>query len=404
VEQHQLSIKERGEMTEIKESQRIAHIFNEPLVSHNDVYWTDQNQGKLFAEGHGQSRHGNTDGKDIGQSNEYGTRFGSWTLIPYKTFFGDVKVWGAGGGGRGYDTGNAYGAGAGHSKARVKFLKDIPYTILVGQGGDHTTHRHSGTGGRGTFFPSGTFGNGGGGAQHGGSGGGLSGIFFNTFPNAGGPGHGHGYIGTPHRAPARSNALIIAGGGGGSGHHSNSNHGQAGAGGGTTGNAGHNAGGGSQTGGGGNWSYGTQAGYALHGGHAGDGSSSGGGGGGWYGGAGGAFHSNHHNGGGGGSGHLLDLHSQSGYPNFWIKTKYPDLVASGETESGTGAHGNNQINAGRMSDPDWNGAGLGGGSQGQDAGTRIFGLTGLGLGGHNHAGYNGRVTIKAVSISGESNA
>ena len=391
-------------MTGIRENQKIAHVFNEPLASHNDIFWNDKNTGKIFAEGFSQSRRENVDRKDGLSSSEYGDRFGSWTLIPYKTFLADVKLWGAGGGGRGIDTGNAYGAGGGHSRARVKFLKDIPYTIIVGQGGDHTTHRHSGQGGRGTFYPSGTFGNGGGGAQHGGSGGGLSGIFFNTFANAGGPGHGHGYIATPHRSISRSNALIIAGGGGGSGHHSNSHHGQGGAGGGTTGNNAHNANGGSQTGGGSHWGHGSQGGYALHGGHAGSDSSSGGGGGGWYGGGGGTHHSNHHNGGGGGSGHLLDVHSQSGYPNFWIKSKYPDLITNGETESGTGAHGNNQVNPGRMSDVDWNGAGSGGGSQGQSAGTQTFGRTGLGGGTFNHSGYNGRVVIRATNIVGENNA
>ena len=387
-------------MTQFKKSSPIAHVFNEPIATHEDIYIKEKFNNRIFAEGYGQSRH-NTSEPSQGDL-DYGNKFGIWTIIPYRTFYGNVKVWGGGGGARSYDTGNAKGGGGGHSRATLKFIENIPYTVMVGQGGDHTTHRHSGTGGRGTFNPAGTFGNGGGGAQHGGSGGGMSGIFFNTFGNNGGPGHGHGYIGTPHRGPGRQNALIIAGGGGGSGHHNNSNHGQAGGGGGTTGNAGHNAGGGSQTGGGGNWSYGSQAGYAFHGGHAGDGSSSGGGGAGWFGGAGGAYHSNHHNGGGGGSGHLLDIHSQSGYPNFWIKQRYPDIVQLGETETSISAHQNNELNPARMSDVDWRGAGMGGGGQGNDTMTRVFGGTGSGNLNYNHAGYNGRVVVSFNRWASES--
>ena len=395
-------IKEFLIMTELREKSPIAHIFNEPLAKHYDVYLDGKSENKIFAEGSGQSRH-IQDIQNPSSTSAYGVKFGSWTMIPYQNFYGEVKVWGAGGGARGYDTGNARGGGGGHSRANVQFFKDVPYTILVGEAGDHTTHRHSGTGGRGTFKPSGSFGNGGGGAHHGGNGGGLSGIFYNTFPNAGGPGHGHSFIGTPHRGPGRQNALIIAGGGGGQGHHSNGHHGHGGGGGGTTGNAGHNAGGGTQTGGGGNWAYGSQAGYGFHGGHAGDAGDSGGGGGGWFGGAGGSHHSSHHNGGGGGSGHVLDLNSQSGYPNYWIKERFPRIVTLGETETSPSAHQNNDARPARMNDTDWNGAGMGGGTQGNDSGDQTFGRTGLGGGGFNHAGYNGRVVIKYSRPSEDNN-
>jgi hypothetical protein len=33
-------------MTGIKENQPIAHIFNEALAEHKDVYWENKNQGK----------------------------------------------------------------------------------------------------------------------------------------------------------------------------------------------------------------------------------------------------------------------------------------------------------------------------------------------------------------------
>jgi hypothetical protein len=379
-------------MTGIKENQPIAHIFNEALAEHKDVYWENKNQGKIFAEGFGQHKH-QFDHNEPGHF-DAGRKYGIWTIIPYRSFYGTAKVWGAGGGARGYDTGDAVAGSGGYSSATVKFLKDIPYTILVGASGDHVTHRHSGGDVRDNYGQSGTFGNGGGGATHGGSGGGLSGIFFNTFGNHGGPGHGHGANNTSFRSVGRQNALIIAGGGGGQGHHSTGHHGTGAAGGGTNGTSGHNAGGGSQTGGGGNWGHGSQAGYSLHGGHAGGDGNSGGGGGGWFGGAGGSHHSSHHNGGGGGSGHLLDLNSTGGYPNNWIKTKYPDLVTDGYSVNGKTTHQNHNINPGYHADSDWMGAGQGGGSQGQASGEQIFGRTGLG-GGWDHSGYPGRVVISA---------
>lgn len=376
------------ERTKTQNVQPIAHVLNEDLGQSVDVFNTEQNKGRIFAKGFGQTSRSITDWSPIygGQ----GVNYGGWVIIPNQTFDANVKVWGAGGGSRGHDTGNAYAGGGGFSSATIRFYKDTPYAVMVGQGGDHVTHRHSGTGMRGNYRLAGTYGNGGGGAHHGGNGGGLSGVFFNTFVNQGGSGSGHGAIASTFRGPNRSNALIIAGGGGGQGYHSQGHHGGGGGGGGTTGNNGHNANGGSQTGGGGNWGHGTQAGYAFHGGHAGDAGDSGGGGGGWFGGAGGAHHSSHHNGGGGGSGHLLDLHSTSGYPNFWLKQRYPDLVRNGSTSTAPGVYNNHNVYPGNHSDSDWMGAGLGGGSQGQDAGQQTFGRVGLG---NWHTGYNGRVVI-----------
>ena len=91
---------------------------------------------------------------------------------------------------------------------------------------------------------------------------------------------------------------------------------------------------------------------------------------------------------------MLDLNSTGGYPNNWIKTKYPDLVTDGYSVNGKTTHQNHNINPGYHADSDWMGAGQGGGSQGQSSGEQIFGRTGLG-GGWDHSGYPGRVIISA---------
>jgi len=369
-------------MTEIKQRQPIAHIFNEALAEHSDVFWENNKYGgRIFAKGKGYNSH-NFDHVEPGSVNEYGVKFGLWTIIPYRSFYGSAKVWGAGGGARSYDTGDAVSGAGGYSSATIKFMKDTPYTVLVGQPGDHVTHRRSSVGVRDNFGQAGTFGNGGGGSVHGGSGGGLSGIFFNTFGNHGGPGHGHGAVYTTARSVGRQNALIIAGGGGGSGHHSTGHHGTGTAGGGTNGTSGHNAGGGSQTGGGGNWGHGSQAGYSLHGGHAGDAGQSGGGGGGWFGGAGGSHHSSHHNGGGGGSGHALDLYSNPEHWNYWIKEKYPNMVRNSYLAIAPGNHQNHNPAPAEQNEVDANT------SQGWG--------TGSGRTGSSHGGGNGRMIIRVL--------
>ena len=172
------------ERNRLETTQAIAHVLNEDLAQSKDLYITSKNNGRIFAEGFGQTSRSITD-----QSNSnggQGRNFGGNVLIPNRTFDAIVKVWGAGGGARGHDTGNALAGGAGFSTGKLRFFKDVPYAIMTGQGGDHVTHRHSGTAQRGVHRIAGTYGNGGGVAHHGGSGGGMSGIFFNTFVNNGG--------------------------------------------------------------------------------------------------------------------------------------------------------------------------------------------------------------------------
>ena len=53
-------------------------------------------------------------------------------------------------------------------------------------------------------------------------------------------------------------------------------------------------------------------------------------------------------------------------------------------------YNNHNVYPGLHSDSDWMGAGLGGGSAGQDTGQQTFGRSGLG---NQHTGHNGRVVI-----------
>jgi hypothetical protein len=336
----------------------------------------------------------------------FGFNYGDWTIIPQKTFIGEVKLWGAGGGSHGNGR-NSSAGGGGHTRGEVTFLEGVPYTFWVGQGGSRPWRNYSTNGARWTYRANGTFGNGGAGGVDGGSGGGLSGLFFNTLGNDGGPGGGHnnggygtsdyaGGISTWFRSPSQNNALLIAGGGGGAGHHNSNHHGQGGGGGGTQGNVGHNSGRGTQSGGGSGGYNSAQAGFYMHGGSGGNGSHGGGGGGGWFGGGGGGHTSNHYNGGGGGSGHALDLHSTTGFRNFWIKEKYgEDFVRNSFTETSPSDHGNRvNMSAGR-GDKDWDYAGLGGGFGNTVSNTNNSKFIGY----HSpwYTGMNGRFVLRVIS-------
>lgn len=282
--------------------------------------------------------------------------YGEYIFVPSNDFIGYVEMWGGGGGCHSHvntDTGNT-GGGGGYARSTIRFKKDIPYCIVVGQGGSHTNNTIEGCS---QFFNNrmwqSTIGGGGQGYSSGGSGGGLSGIFYNSFgsvdytPN-GGTNRGNSQAGSQLISkkstsyPQQANALLIAGGGGGGGHTGGSNHGQAGGGGGTTSNASHNTTGASQTAGG-NGGYGGITGIAMLGGQAGTGSShTGGGGGGWFGGGGGGHTTGHHNGGSGGSGHAIDLYSSGPNSNLlqfvsgsYLETSPSVYVGSNASTSNT---------------------------------------------------------------------
>lgn len=244
----------------------------------------------------------------------YNHGFGSYVLTPSNDFVARVDMW-AGGGGGYHNSGGANGGGGGYTQAIVKFKKNIPYTIVVGEGGGHNNAATHGGGGRGH--------------SSGGSGGGLSGIFMNSDHT--------GTASWSHNTPplSRANALVIAGGGGGKGHHSTGNHGQAGGGGGWHGKRAHNSGGGSQTGGGSAGYGNSSAGSELHGGHSASNTSwMGGGGGGWYGGGGGGHTSSHYNGGGGGSGHIAYDTTIGSQPN----NNLSQFIINGWMEKAPGHH------------------------------------------------------------------
>lgn len=268
--------------------------------------------------------------KNYVDSGEYWLDYGSHVLRSQNDFTAWVQMWGAGGGGY-HSSGSTLAGGGGFSQALVKFKAGIPYTIIVGQAGDHGNDTTHGGGGRGH--------------DGGGQGGGLSGIFKGS-DHFGKTRWGHG---TPPVTQAQ--ALIIAGGGGGKGHHSQAHHGQAGAGGGWTGRTGHNTGAGSQTSGGhgGYNNDGVDAGRgkALHGGHSYSSSWQGGGGGGFWGGGGGGHTGNHHNGGAGGSGHVAYPSSVGSQPN---NDKAVDII-TGHTEMGVGAHSHSFSSPGNPYNP-----------------------------------------------------
>jgi len=354
----------------------LATIFNTATAEYTfvDESMTSNSRGVIFDRGTGQS------GWDhMG----YGQRYGEWTIVPHETFKADVKIWGAGGGAHG-STGGAAGGG-GFGRARIEFYKDIPYTVIVGEGGFYAHHNHDSNGSRYAYRSNLPFGNAGGGGHNGGSGGGLSGIFFDAGPTNGGPGAGMYANGTTFRGVGQTTALLIAGGGGGAGHHGTAQHGQGGGGGGSTGHVGHAQSPANQFNGGHIWWDGSHGrnGWAFHGGMGGPNSYTGGGGGGWFGGGGGSYRATggHHNGGSGGSGHAIDQ-GNARHPNRWIVAKYPTIVSGSYLETAPGSHQNHNPAAAGTTDSDWvNYVGYGAGNSGTFTPT-------------TSSGNNGRVLIR----------
>jgi len=396
-----------------KESSKggLASLFNNVTGSHSSLN-SQRYEEPIVNIGGGFGARGDGDGPATYDSNPgevdhwnrnpgFGSTFGEWTIIPNRDFVAEVKLWGAGGGSHGHG-GNSYAGGGGYAKGDVVFLEGKPYTFWVGQGGFYSQARYGTNGNRYNYRTAGTFGNGGGGGHNSGSGGGMSGIFFNTLgfesqgAGHGGTGHSNnteiGGVNTWFRTPSQNNALLIAGGGGGAGHSSTSHHGQGGGGGGAIGNAGHNAGGGTQTAGGANWTNGSQAGYAFHGGHGGVSTHAGGGGGGWFGGSGGSHTSSHYNGGGGGSGHSLELNSVAGYRNYWIKENVSNIVTNSYLEVSPSVHGTYVNMAAGRTNSDWGYAGVGAGSANHNSNSNDRKWLGFYQGWRS--GTNGRIVVR----------
>ncbi len=128
--------------------------------------------------------------KNYVDSGEFWLDYGSHVLRSQNDFTAWVQMWGAGGGGQHHE-GNTTAGGGGYSQALVKFKAGIPYTITVGQAGDHGNDTTHGGGGRGH--------------DGGGQGGGLSGIFMGS-EHFGKTRWGHG---TPPVTQAQG--LIVAG-------------------------------------------------------------------------------------------------------------------------------------------------------------------------------------------------
>ena len=330
----------------------IATIINSATAEINYAYSNDNEI--IFDKGRGQS---------LFNSPGYGVDYGEWFLFPSSDFKANVKMWGGGGGAHG-SAGDAPAGGGGHTVGNVNFMKNIPYVIWVGESGFHNHHSFDTNGNRYRPRVGCAFGGGTGGGHVGGTGGGLSGLFFDCAPTNGGPGAFCQHLGTTFRSPGQSTALLIAGGGGGSGHHTQTNHGRGGGGGGDTAEVSHAQSPANQHGAGHYWNSGTtgQTGWPLQGGLGGATSYTGGGGGGWYGGPGGSHSGSQYNGGGGGSGHII-TNTQSGYPNFWIRQLYPNIVSNASTTTAPGSHSVNNPAPAGITDSDYiNYTGYGGGS------------------------------------------
>jgi len=219
---------------------------------------------------------------------------GTWTITPSSSFFANIKMWGAGGGGATkYPTSpDHYGGNGGYSRATVEFKAGVTYQFIVGcAGGNGGAQRNAGGGGgaSGIQIVSGTIpilvaGGGGGSGSSGafdvggGDGGGTTGQSGN--PSVSGTGAGGG--------------TQSAAGGAGSGTRRTGNAGS-----GRNGGQGRDGTGtGSGNGGGGGAGFGNGA----RGGAGGGDDGAGGGGGGYFGGGGGGGSADG-GGGGGGSGY-----------------------------------------------------------------------------------------------------
>ena len=365
-------------LTRTKNTNNLAVLYNTAYSTYENISLESNIGTKIFDKGSGTGQPGGGDTPGI--------NCGEWVIIPQKTFSGEVKMWGAGGGAHNH-SGNGAAGGGGYAKSTITFYKDKPYTLWVGQGGSYSYHQYDSNGNRQNAWESGGFGGGGSGGHNAGGGGGLSAIFYNTHGLEGmrGGHHANGSMGT-FDGPNQANAILVSGGGGGAGHHATSNHGQGGGGGGQHGHHGHGQNHAHQYDAAHAWregSYGS-GGFRMHGGHGGASSYTGGGGGGYWGGAGGAHRASgsHHNGGGGGSGHALDLYSAPEHWNYWIKERYPDMVRNSSLEIAPGNHQNHNRTPGGSSDPDWDGAGWG-------AGNGEYSTF--------HGGRNGRIIVRVTS-------
>ena len=272
---------------------------------------TSLRNGEIFNVGGGSPHESET---------EFQLDFGGYVLTPKNDFNAWVSMWGGGGGGSG-GSGGQHAGGGGFTRGLIQFKANIPYTIVVGEGGMSVNRSTFGGGGRGHH------------GGTGGDGGGLSGLFMNVQHNSKAA-WGHN-INTP---VTREQAILIAGGGGGKGHTGNSHHGNGGGGGGWVGRNAHNSTGGSQWQGGRpgyNNSSVNSGGHGFHGGHSGSNTSwLGAGGGGWYGGGGGGHTASHHNGGSGGSGHHALPSEVAALPN---NDKF-EYIITAHTQTSAGHH------------------------------------------------------------------
>lgn len=231
------------------------------------------------------------------------------------------KVWGAGGGGSGNESG--VGGSGGFAQGILTVTPGTVYKIIVGQGGSATSSTVFGGGAGGTFRSSYE-------PANAGSGGGLSGVFLSSYTFA--------------------NAIIVAGGGGGSGKCGGTT---GGGGGGLVGNTGPGRGspegggtGGTQSSGGVASGTGVSGGQ-LAGGMGGS-EGAGGGGGGYYGGGGGAGTCSS---GGGGSAYLhgslsgtttlvgTDGNSAASAVPKYTDPDYKPGIGNGGPTAGTAGHG-----------------------------------------------------------------
>jgi len=228
------------------------------------------------------------------------SEFGEYNIIPQESFWGQVKLWGAGGG--------SNGGKGGYSSGDIYFIRNVKYILHVGQGGIETE----------------------GGAPESFGGGGSVGITNSAGVYVG---TGGGYSALFNDVVSQSNCVILAGGGGGGMIYNPWGEIRGGNGGGIAGEQGYyktypsySGGGGTQTAGGsrgaGGWNLGSLPGSSLKGGRGAtsqsSGSSGSGGGGGYFGGGGGT-NGNYAGGpGGGGSGFIDSSLVINGSTSFFV--------------------------------------------------------------------------------------
>jgi len=228
------------------------------------------------------------------------SEFGEYYVYPKISFYGEIKLWGAGGG--------SNGGQGGYSSGSVYFDRNMVYILHVGQGGIQTRNGGQESFGRG----------------------GYAGVTMSSIVYVG---TGGGYSGLFAGSVSQSNCIILAGGGGGGMIYDYYGVIRGGNGGGINGEGGYYpkhptyaGGGGTQAAGGsrgtGGWDYGSLNGSPLQGGRGALSQSqsySGSGGGGGYFGGGGGTNGNYAGGpGGGGSGFIHSSLVRNGTTSFFI--------------------------------------------------------------------------------------